>query len=178
MADFTDLLKASYMHVMNSERIQDLINSGIIGRDVAPNPIVYPYGWVFTSMTDDKPMRDVEGTGKCAVVLTYHDHWSPQTLWHSSKFPRLNVLIYADASRDTSGMITRRDAEDKAKLVWRAIDPLFHDSANRIRFFEDLAHPKFLPIVSTVEGIAFSILEVPKGDGAVRASVSYDITLL
>jgi hypothetical protein len=169
MVDFTDLLPQVYRYVTidNADVVTALVTANLLGKDS-----LYPTGWVFTSDSEGKPARDIENSGKCAIVFSSYDSWSPQTRMHTSKFPRLSVHIYADVTRDAQGMPTKQDAEHKAKLVWKAISPLFHDAANRIHAFHDL------PVISTIEGQAFSVFPVPNGDGAVRADVSYDLTLM
>jgi hypothetical protein len=160
------LVKAAYRYLMASGVPANLVSAGLLGTDP-----LYATGWVFSGDLTGDPFRAVEGTGKCAVVLYSFDHWAPSTQLHTARYPRLNVAIYADVSRDAQGNYTGHDAEDKAEAIYEQINPLFHDAANRVHAFDDLL------VVSTLMGNPLSLMDIPDGDGAVRGLVAYDLTL-
>jgi hypothetical protein len=141
-----------------------------IGKDPATE--AYEAGWVFRDINDQRPPRTVENTGWVSVLFSHTAHWSNQTRHHTAKFPILTVFIFSDPTRDASNLHPiKQDAEDKVRRVWKEIDKLFHDPANRIHEFDQLR------IVSTVEGSPLSIMAMPEGDGMVRGTVRYDIIL-
>ena len=173
MADFVDLLPNVWRYAMADAGLLALVTAGVIGKDADATPNnAYESGWIFRDINDQRPPRNVENTGKAAVLFSQVAHWSNQVRHHTTKFPILTVFIFADPTRDASGSNPiAQDAEDKVRRVWREIDRLFHDPANRIHAFDTLR------IVSTVEGSPLSILDVPEGDGMVRGTVRYDIIL-
>lgn len=170
MADFVDFLPNAWRYATADAGLLALVADGTIGAD-ATGAYPAPKGWIFRDINDERPPRNVEGTGKAAVLLGYWSHWSNQVRHHTTKFPILSVFIYADPTRDASGSPIAQDAESKVGKVWKEIDRLFHDAANKIHMFDTLR------IVSSVESSPLGILDIPDGDGAVRGTVRYDITL-
>lgn len=162
----TTLVKAAWRYLHDSGVPASLVSAGLLGVDD-----VFPGGWVFSGDLTGDPYRQVEGTGKCAVVLYSYDAWAPATTMHTLRFPRLQVAVYADDSRDPGGNPLTHDAETRCEAVHLAIHPLFHDPGNRVHAFSDLR------VVSTVQGNALSLMAIPNGDGAVRGVAGYDITL-
>ena len=187
MADFVDFLPNVWRYATADAGVQALVNDGTIGADPFPashtapwttghsayewHPAFSKYGWIFRDVNDERPPRNVESSGKAAVLFGYWSHWSQQVRHHTTKFPILSVFIYADPTRDAGGSPIAQDAESKVRKVWKEIDRLFHDAANKIHMFDTLR------IVSSVESSPLSILDIPDGDGAVRGTVRYDITL-
>lgn len=171
MADFVDLLPNVWRYATADAGLLALVTDGTIGKDADGGAYDAPQGWVFRDINDQRAPRPIEGTGKASVLFSQFDHWSNQTRFHTSKFPILTVFIFADVTRDGSGSPIAQDAEDKVRRVWREIDRLFHDAANEIHMFDTLR------IVSSVESSPLSILDIPDGDGAVRGTVRYDITI-
>jgi hypothetical protein len=165
----TPLVKAAWRHVMDSPVPARLIFDGLLGRD--PYNGAYPDGWVFSGDLSGDPYRPVEGTGMCAVVIYTYDHWSPGSDRHTLLFPRLQIAIYADDSRDDNGNPTRHDAEERCVTVYRALRPLFHDAGNQVRQFGTMR------VISTLESQSLSLMAIPNGDGAVRGVAAFDVTL-
>jgi hypothetical protein len=180
MADFVDFLPNAWRYAMADAGLLALVtpNTSTVNKltpigkdpDATPNN-AYESGWIFRDINDQRPPRSVKNTGWASVLLSQYDHWSNQVRHHTTKFPILTVFIFADVTRDGSGSPIAQDAEEKVRRVWKEIDRLFHDAANRIHAFDTLR------IVSSVESSPLSILDVPDGDGAVRGTVRYDITL-
>jgi hypothetical protein len=180
MADFVDFLPNVWRYAMADAGLLALVTPDVstvnkltpIGRDPEKTPNnAYETGWIFRDVNDQRAPRAVESTGWASVLFSQSDHWSNQTRFHTSKFPILTVFIFADVTRDGSASPIAQDAEEKVRRVWREIDRLFHDASNRIHMFDALR------IVSTVESSPLSIMDIPDGDGTVRGTVRYDITL-
>jgi len=133
----------------------------------------FPEGWVFQGLSDtgNRPYRDPEGTGKCAVVLGTRDSWAGPNQHNTANFPLLRVHIYADPSRDINRNMTARDADQKAHTVWRVIDRLFHDAGNQHHQWDNLY------VTSCLRGSEPSIMDVPQGDGLVRLDATYNVIL-
>jgi hypothetical protein len=66
---------------------------------------------------------DVDGTGLVKVAVQVMGSWyaTPQ----SARFPRLRIVIAADASR-VVGLKTSENAHDRALEVYRAVDEILH----------------------------------------------------
>lgn len=170
MADFVDFLPNVWRYAVADAGLMQLVTDGVIGKDATGG--AYEAGWVFRDIGDQLPPRPVENTSKAAVLFSHVDHWSAQVRHHTTKFPILTVFLFADATRDPSNLNPiQQDAEHKVRVIWKEIDRLFHDSANKIHVFDQLR------VVSTVEGSPLSIMDIPDGDGAVRGTVRYDIIL-
>lgn len=150
---------------------QALVTSGLIGTDA-----VYPQGWVF-QRTRNSPSsyRIVEGTGKCAVVLSSRGTWTAPNMHNTAKFPALQVEIFADCTRDSSAAIIAEDADRKCSQVYGVLDSLFHDVGS-----ETISSPWPLGFVvaSCLRSSELTISDVPEGDGSVRGIVYYAVVQL
>ena len=162
----TQMVKAAWRYLRASGVPAALVAGGLLGVDQT-----FPDGWVFSGDLTGDPYRSVEGTGKCAVVLYTYDAWSAAGAMHTLRYPRLQIAVYADDTRDQLGNPVEHDAELRCEAVHWAIHPLFHDAANRVHAFDDLR------VISSVQGSALSVMAIPNGDGAVRGVAAYDITL-
>lgn len=166
------LIRAAWNYVMDSDIPARLIEQGLLGSDPMDGHHGFENGWVFSGGDENgDPFRNVAGTGLCAVVLYSADEWAPPANFRSTQYPRLHLVVFADPTRDASGQPIARDAEDKAYTIWRALHPLFHDSANVIHQFGDLA------VISTVQGGTWTMMDVPNGDGAVRGDCTYNLQI-
>lgn len=178
MADFVDFMPNVWRYATASAGLLSLVTPDTttvdptrpIGKDSVGD--AFAVGWIFRDINDQRPPRPVENTGWVSVLFSHTAHWSNQPRHHTSKFPILTVFIFADPTRDASNSNPiKQDSEDKVRRVWKEIDKLFHDPANRIHAFDQLR------IVSTVEGSPLSIMDIPGGDGMARGTVRYDIIL-
>jgi hypothetical protein len=77
-------------------------------------------GYVVDQVCKDTPEKEIDGTGKMAVVLSEQAGWRTAPDMNSWEYPRLFVDCKADPSRDDSGGIIALDATDKAKALGRA----------------------------------------------------------
>lgn len=68
----------------------------------------------------------VEGSGRVAAVLREDGAWARPNQHNTARFPRLSVEIYADSSRDATGAIVRRDAANRARVVWERFQEVLH----------------------------------------------------
>ena len=152
--------------------------------------------WVFQGLdAEGRPFRDPEGSGKCALVLSSRSEWSGPNRHNTFEFPRLQVLIYADSTRNEDGSPAVRDAERKIKKIWRAIDTVFHLAGweGADLFWQDgLLHPQpgeTCPpdhpiedhlegcwVHSSIRGNPVSVTDVPSTQAlTLRAEMLYDV---
>lgn len=156
----------AYRYFMASPVKAALIEQGLLGFDPPGRP--FEDGWVFRG-DQDTPYKEVTTSGKCAIVFESSTVWStPSQFQQNVEFPRLDVAIYADASRDSKGNYIKHDAQDRAKAVFDAIKPLFHDAANRVHYFDTLM------VVSTLLGSGPTIMPIPGADFAERLTASFN----
>jgi hypothetical protein len=95
----------------------------LIGAEAAPDGSL----WIFQGLdAEGRPFRDPEGSGKCVLVLSARSEWSAPNRHNTFEFPRLQVLIYADSTRNEDGSPAIRDAEHKINKIRDVIDTVFH----------------------------------------------------
>lgn len=169
-----DLTTAARRRLVAHPPFTALVLGGLIGTELSGSDYteteILESAWVFQGLTDDgRPFRDVEGSGLCCVVLTSRTEWSTNN-HNTVRFPRLQVLIYADSSRDETGAHTDRDADIKCKDVAKAVDDCFH-----MLNTEDEHQWPGLYVVSCVRSQGLSIMDVPLTEGlTVRGEIIYD----
>lgn len=157
------LAVGAYRYVESLPAVSEMVSDGLLGADTA-----YP-AWVFRS-SDGKPERNVEGSGKCAIVITQTGHWALQNMHNTAQFPTLSIIIYADHSRDDRGRITRKDAGDKCLEIYNRLNPFIHDPAHNIT---DMGGVRIHNITS---GGAFQLVEMLESeDEAVYGIAFYNI---
>lgn len=147
---------------------------GLIGTVVGQDPAgkAFPDGWVFAGFDDDgRPFRDVEGTGRAAIVIHDRNEWGVNQ-HNTARFPLLMVIIFADSSRAADGTITFRDGILRAKLVNKVVTETFHDAAN-----EDHEWPGGLLVISCVKADGTDFTDVPNAEGVVRALTRFEVAL-
>jgi hypothetical protein len=160
-----DIVKPAYRYLMASGVPATLITDGLLGADPT-----YPTGWVFSGEQQGLPFREVENTGKCAIVLYSYDTWATPSMYQQNvAFPRLRLAIYADTERDAEGNYTKHDGDDRARAVWDRVWPLFHDARNIVRKFDTLH------IVSTLLEGGPDLMPIPGGDNAHRLTASFRV---
>ena len=174
MPDYADLRQAGYHYLLADAGIQALVASGALGKDVPGGP--WEQGWVFQGLEEIKPFRDVEGTGKSAIVLRVMDSWG-QNKHNSASFPTLQVLVWADPTRNADGSTTARDATAKCEVVCRAVDRLLHDPANSRHIWPLGPSMGNLFVVACVRSAGPSIEEVPDSDGGCRGELRYEVSM-
>lgn len=172
-----DLTTAAYRWLMDFEPFTQLIADGLVGSDAeagAQNSEILEKAWVFQGLTDDgKPYRDPEGTGACVVVLSSRSEWSTND-HNTALFPVLQVLIYADSSRDTDGAPTSRDAENKCKYLYATIDRRLHILKEEPDHWWS-APPEDFYVISCTRAQGLQIMDVPLSEGyTVRGEVVYN----
>jgi hypothetical protein len=167
-----DLMTAAYRRLTSDPGFQALV-----GPDVGTDSTAG--AWVFQGLEENGvPFRDVESTGKAAVVLMVQDAWAAANKHNSAMFPQLVVLIYADLSRSADKTPVRRDARARCERIFRVVDQVFHDSANQSHWWPSEGAPDRLYIHSCLrQGGWVSITDVPLGDGVVRGTVAYEVSL-
>lgn len=116
------LTPSAAMMLTNHPKVIQLANDGILASD-AQGP------YIFQGNNDDKPFKNVAGTGMCSIVVSAWNYNSSSD-WSTAKFPRLKVLVYADESRGVDNDVTAHDAQSKALNVYEVLDSILHDVAN------------------------------------------------
>lgn len=169
-----DLATAAVDRLVADPEWQALVISGVIGTDAAdsdPDADKLARAWLFQGLNDDgTPYRDPVGTGKATVVLIERTQWTTNP-HNTAKFPVLQALIYADASRNDDGSASDRDQDRRCKTVAKTVDDLFHDPANRKHDWPGLF------VVSCVRSQGLSIMDVPgTGSLCVRGELRYETT--
>lgn len=82
---------------------------------LGPNPLLTADGvWLFVRELQALP----EGTSSSAAVLSIQGAWARPNDHNTERFPRLQLEIFSDCSRDTTGAIATRDAEPRALAAW------------------------------------------------------------
>lgn len=70
--------------------------------------------------------ESVDQKGLCAIVVKRNGGWATPDPIQTQEYPLLVVEFWADHSRNADGTFDRRDAEDRAWGMYRAVDPLLH----------------------------------------------------
>ena len=96
--------------------LQDENVLALVGRDQSAGP------WI----ADQKPFFLIENSQAVGIVINEADEWDAPNTYNSQNFPRLQVGIWADASRNRDGSVARRDADDKIAAVQKLIEVHFH----------------------------------------------------
>lgn len=68
----------------------------------------------------------IEGTGGAAIVVSEQPWWATPDPVQTHEWPVVWVDCYADATRDSSGMVRKYDSLDKAKALARVVDKHMH----------------------------------------------------
>jgi hypothetical protein len=77
-------------------------------------------------IADQKPFFIIENSQTVGIVINEADEWDAPNTYNSQQFPRLQVDIWADSSRNRDGSVAKRDADDKIARVQAAIEVHFH----------------------------------------------------
>jgi len=175
MADLdVDLATAAYDWLLTDPAFHEMVADGLIGTD-APAASTIPERlesvWVFQGLDDEgRPRRNPEATGQAVIVLSSRTDWSSPNRHNSFAFPALQVLIYADSTRDANGAVVSLDATRKAKHIAKRITDRFHVPASRQMKWGDLW------VHSSLRSNALDIRDVPMTQAAtVRAELKFEV---
>jgi hypothetical protein len=71
---------------------------------------------------------NMKGTSQLAVVCSDYGGWSAPAMFHTMRFRRLRVDVWADPLRDANGGVLRTtaDTENRANLVFTAVNNHLH----------------------------------------------------
>lgn len=111
------------MLLKNNVDMIALADAGILGSD---NTGIY----VFQGTDNNRPFRNVEGTGMCSVVVSSWQSSMPGSRFSSAQFVTLQVVVFADESRGVGNTTVAHDAQSKAFKVYNVFDSIFHDNQN------------------------------------------------
>lgn len=119
-----------------------------------------------------RPFVQIEGTGKCAMVLSRRAGWAPPNRHNTAQFPRLQVEILADDDRELgTPNPANRAAHDKAIEVFEAVDLHLHRPHGGATFFNDVR------VLGSTRLGEPDVTPVPGGDGVMRLLVEYGLML-
>lgn len=158
----TDLSLAAYRFLNARPEVIQLVTEGVLGSDTK-----YPR-WVFRD-DDGKPVREIGESGKCAIVVAHSSTWALPNPHNTAHFPTLRIIIYADHTRDATGIIIKQDASDKLKKIYRVVDSILHDPAHKHTTWGDFR------VHDCIGGSTLQIMEMPTYDGSVWAELRYNI---
>jgi len=123
-----------------------------------------------------RPYVSIEGTGSAGIVLSIRGGWTSPNQHNTAQFPRLQVEVYADVDRDPSLNPLSRTAEEKALAICQVVDAVFHIPQGGVLMWGN-GDANDLRIVGSLRLTEPDVVEVPEGDGMVRATVSYGVNL-
>ena len=79
--------------------------------------------WIF----DKKPVNvRIENTSRCLIVINEVGTWSGRNDHNTMKFPRIQVDIWADPSRNEDRSVLVFDAESKIEKIQKVLDKHLH----------------------------------------------------
>jgi hypothetical protein len=171
-----DMVTSAFQKLSAYPAFQQLVLDGLIGTDAddtAPDEEKIAKAWLFQSLDDqERPFRDPEGSGQCVILLSQHKSWSGPNRHNTAQFPQLNVLIYADSTRDADGAPITQDARRKAKHVAKRINPCFHRPGN-----DDHLWPGDYWVHASYQSMQLQLTDVPNTQAyTVRGEMTYEIT--
>jgi hypothetical protein len=150
--------------------------TALVGSDIGEISAGVP--WLFQDTYDDnRPFRDPKGTGKAAVVVGFRDSWGVNG-HNTMGMPMVQVLVYADLSRNADGTPQARDAKNRATRVWETIDAILHDvrgSLSGVKVVLSEPVGADFTFVSSRRREGPSIMPVPDGDGMERLMARYEV---
>lgn len=117
------LTPSATMMLKNLPEMAALADAGVLGLD---NTGLF----IFQGTDNNKPFRNVEGTGMCSVVVSSWQDGGPRSRFSSAHFMTLQILVFVDESRGINNSVANHDAQSKAFKVYNVFDPIFHDNRN------------------------------------------------
>ena len=102
---------------IRNELAKDSRIRALVGRDAT-----WTDGWIFT---EDIHAR-LEGTEKCAIVVSEVGTYTTMNAHNTMKFPRIEIDIWADPSRNDDGSVQVHDAKFKIEDIIDIIDQHLH----------------------------------------------------
>jgi len=117
------LTPSATMMLKNLPSMVALADAGILGSDSTG---IY----IFQGTDNNKPFRNIEGTGMCSIVVSAWQDGGQRSPFSSAKFCTLQLLVFADESRGINNSVANHDAQSKALKIYNAFDPIFHDNRN------------------------------------------------
>lgn len=117
------LTPSAAMMLKNLPAMVQLADAGVLGYDQTGI-------FVFQGTNNNKPFRNVEGTGMCSVVVSSWQDAGNRSRFSSAHPMILEVLVFSDESRGISNSVVAHDSQSKAYKVYSIFDPIFHDNKN------------------------------------------------
>lgn len=104
----------------------------------------------------------VEGTGASVIEVLTPSSWAQPK--NGAQCPVLHINILSDRTRDPDGLPLKDDADQRAWVVWEAVDDLFHDTG---RAWAD--------VHSSYRRDGPTLTLIPDGDRSVLLTVRYEV---
>lgn len=117
------LTPSATMVLKNMPEMAQLADAGILGSDSTG---IY----IFQGTNNNKPFRNIEGTGMCSVVVSSWQDAGPGSRFNSVQSMTLQILVFVDESRGIDNSIANHDAQSKAFKVYNVFNGIFHDNKN------------------------------------------------
>lgn len=181
-----DLVTAAIARLRGYAPFQQLVLDGLIGTDATGPEESIAKAWLFQGLDNEgRPFRDPEGSGQSVIVLSERGEWASANSHNSAYFPILQMLVYTDCTRDADGAVLKRDADRKAKHIFRILDRCFHLVGERtdqpyavvVEVFDDVPVERRFFVASSLRGNPFTLTDVPGTEAyTVRGEARYDVT--
>jgi hypothetical protein len=113
---------------------------------------------------------DVTGSGKAILTVSINGTWATPNRHNTASFPRLQVEVMADASRNSTKLPNNWTPEELAIGVLDAADKLLHRPAGEITWGQ-------FEIVASYRDGETAPAKVPGKDGLVYATNFYGVTV-
>lgn len=114
----TDIVSDVQTYLQADSGIQELVGvDGYIGQDQA-----WVNGWIWDSQLEDR----IEGSEKCAIVVSYAGPWGSPLEGNTVRFPAVVVDIWADPTRNEDGSVYEHDAKAKCFRIYDRVDRALH----------------------------------------------------
>lgn len=173
-----DFLSASVQKLQAFPAFQALVLEGLIGTDADDTDsdvLKLSRSWLFQGLSEGgAPYRDPEGSSTGVVVLRETPEWSVNA-HNTMRFPSLQMMVYADSTRNEDGAVVVPDAEAKAKHIARMLDRCFHLPSNQP---EDRRWPGPYRVHTCIRTGGMSIEEVPGTGGMTKRCIqTYEATM-
>lgn len=161
-----DLIRAARRKIVANPDVVALLGSDATWAD----------GWVWQWKT----YREIEGTQAASIVVSERSGWAAPNRHNTARFPRLQVEIYVDPIRDPNQFPngnTPPTAHERAKAIWDQVDRIFHVPASQDMWWGADPPDPGVRVVASIRASEPEIVDVPDGDGAVRLTALYEVSL-
>lgn len=122
----TILSLAALRFLNQGEPAAALDATDLLGRDA-----LWPR-WIW----EERIQGTIENSQKVAIVLSLNGTWTNPNSFNTLQFPRLQVDIWADPTRNSDNSVQLQDAKSKVYDTYMAIRPFLHNITPDIAFWD------------------------------------------